>query len=541
MKNNIKHIKPFWALIAAFSLFGLLAGIFGFIKEGENFANSIYTTFQLFILHHSFHGHTNGWLEFSRWCIFFAFILFTWKVFITITAPQFIQYLMIRLFYKNHIVICGLNTVCLKLIEKFPESEIVVIAEENTESLKHRKIKLVIGDMADKHVLKTAGIHKASQFYVVTDNDAKNVEIAQSVYSFLENEKTENALKCFVLVKDRELKILLDETTLFKYKTKNFDGILFNINEMGIKYGICMNIDKILPANIQTAPEILVVGLTEKAENIILNLAHCLTMQREVFRFTVVENDEAIIKSFTEKYYYLWNFAEIEFVREIKEKIFDSILVCTENQTEAIKQSVAIRYYLGKNVPNILVFCDETDMADKIFNKEGKLNRKGEKEVFTLKDRNIFLIDMFEEIADYVFVLNESIEKKALMAHNFWNDGNKEYNEMSSHFKQTNRNQIFDNFLRSFIALGKSFDVAHEGLVSFADKDKETLAMMEHRRWMIEKFENGWRTGKRVESDEFKRHDCLIAWDKLPENQKTKDFDAIELMLHLLNSQKNET
>ena len=543
-------IKPFWAIIITLSLFGILTGILGFIKEGENSANSIYTTFQMFILHHSFHGHINGWLELSRWSIFFVFILSTWKVFITITAPRFIQYVKIRLFYHDHIVICGLNAICIKLIEKFPESKIVVIVEENNqhaESLKQRKIKLVVGNLADKHVLKTAGIDKASQFYAITDNDVKNVEIAQSVFAFFENEKSKNVLKCFVLVKDRELKTLIEETTLFKYKTGNFDGILININEMGVKYGICMNIDKILPANMKTSPEILVVGLTEKAENVILNLAHCLTMQRDFFRFTVVEKDEEIKKSFKEKYYYLWDFAEIEFAGEIKkvcvEKIFDSILVCAENQTEAIKQSVAIRYYLGKNVPAIFVFCDETDMSDKIFNKEGKLNIKGEKEVFTLKDRNIFPIDLFEKIADYVFVLDESIEKNAFMAHNFWNKlygEKKEYNEMSGHLRQTNRNQILDNFLRSFIALGKSFNAAQESLVSFSDKDKETLAIMEHRRWMIEKFENGWRTGKRVKPDEFKRHDCLIEWDKLPENKKTKDFDAIDLMLHLLNSQKNE-
>jgi len=553
--TNVNH-KPFWKdariiFILSLSIIGIGIGFCGFHCQGsDGISDSFYKTFQFFILHSTEHN-VELLINISRWLIFAVFLFVSGSLIFTIVLPEQLTFLKIKLRYCNHIIICGLAEQSLQIADKYSNEQLVFIDNKANNplhrSLRNPKAKLIIGDPNSADILKIAKIHKAKDVFVFTDNDKKNVEIAQTAFSVVENENRKQSLRCFVLIADHELKTLLEETTLFKYKTKNFDGILFNANEIGIKYGICMHIDKILPAKMKTSPEILIVGLTEKAENVIFNLAHCLTMQRETVRFTIVEKDETIVNSFRKKYHYLWGFVEINFAEEIEnictEKTFDSILICTESQTEAIKQAVAIRYILGVNTPNILVFCDEADTFNKVLNKAGKLNEKGEKEVFPLKDKTIFLINLFEETADYVFVLDKFIEEKARMTHRFWNKlygDNKEYDEMSGHFRQSNRNQILDNFLRVFIALGKSFHAAQDCLVSFTDNDKETLAIMEHRRWMIEKYENGWQLGERVKPDEFKRHDCLIMWDELPEHQKKKDFDAIDLMIHLLNNQRND-
>ena len=160
---------------------------------------------------------------------------------------------------------------------------------------------------------------------------------------------------------------------------------------------------------------------------------------------------------------------------------------------------------------------------------------------YRLKDKNIVLINLFEELANYVFDLesekSRKIEEKAKEAHKYWNDiykMDKEWDAISGHFKQSNRNQVLDNYLRTYIAFGVKFEDIKNRLISFSDKDKRTLAMMEHRRWMIEKYENGWSVGTR--NDEFKRHDCLIHWDGLPEKQQSKDEVAIDLMIKLVNS-----
>jgi hypothetical protein len=526
--------KHWWEIIFTSALvLGFAFGIAGFIENGETkykLGSAFYETFRLFERkYHS--GDISPNLIAAQWILFFTFLWISLKVIITIIAPHFLSDIWVQLTFGKHIVICGLNQFTPNLVNEYKGKKIIVLTEEinkYAESFKQNKeIKLFCGNLSDEYLLQKAKIKTANQLYIVTDSDKQNVEITQSVFSMLKKKHRNNALKCYTLVKDRKLKILLEESALFQYGTEIFEAILFNVNEMGIKYGISMNIDKILPVK-DTPPEILIVGLTEKAETIILNLAHCLTMDRDTFRFIVAEENEKIIGLFREKYAYLWDFIHIEFVNDVKKaytgKTFTTIFTCSENQTEAIKQAVSIRYLSGENTPEIIVFCNDSDILNEILNLENK---------------KITVINLFKQIAGYIFYLEKEIEEKAKTAHHFWNvlyRQNTEWDKLPEHFKQTNRNQILDNYLRTFIATGRKFGTFGQDLpVSFSGKDKETLAMMEHRRWMIEKYGNGWIFGER--NNEFKRHNCLIPWQKLSDAQKMKDYDAINLMIQLLNNQ----
>ena len=539
MKHSNSINNPFWKnpriiTIVLFSILGIAIGVCGFLKKDDiTFVDALYDTFQLFLMHHTFEETPNLLIDISRWMIFIVIILLSIEI-ILLIIPEQLKLLKIRLFYRDHIIICGLTEKSLEIADRYFNKKKIFIdnnpANPLHRSLRNSNTKLLIGNPGSKAIWELAEIYRAKVVFVFTGDDKTNVEIAQVISSLLENTNRKDALRCFLPIADRELKTILEETTLFKYKTKNFDAILFNINKMGIKYSICMNIDKILPANMKTSPEILIVGLTEKTENVIINLAHCLTMQRKTFCFTVVEEDEIKINSFKRKYHYLKDFAEIEISNHslekiCAEKIFDSIFICTENQIDAAKQAIEIHYFFGKNAPNILLFCNDVDAFNIMLKKE-------------LEKKKIFPVNLFGQLADYVFELDRNIESKAKEAHYFWNDiykMNTEWDTLSEHFKQSSRNQILDNYLKIYITRGKKFEDFKNCLVSFSDNEKETLAMMEHRRWVIEKFENGWVLGER--ENEFKRHDCLVSWNILSKQQQAKDYDTIDLMIKLLNNQ----
>ena len=538
--------KNTWIIgLLLFSVAGIILGIMGF-RGRYTFPDNLYETFRLFTLNPSSDDIGNScMLQWAKWLIFAAFILATFRLFFEIIAPQYFKNLIIKLFYRKHIIICGMNEITSSLIKKFGDQKIIIISEETNkyaETLKAKGKKLLIGDFSNENLWKKAKLKNASQLFSVVDSDEVNLQIAQSVFSYSERKRKKvNALKCFVLIKDRELKTIMEETVLFKYKTDTFDGSIFNINEMGIKYGIAMNIDKILPASLETAPNILLVGLTEKTAIVLFNMAHCLTISREKFNFTIVEKDTDAIHIFKMRYTYLFNndFATINFVDEIDyEKKYDSIIVCSDNETHAIKQAVSIRYSLAAANPNIIVFCNTADIFSELMEKEDCAQNGSN----TLKNRNILLINLFEEVANYVFDLEseegKKLEKHAKEAHHFWNHiykKNEEWDTMSGHFKQSNRNQILDNYIRAYIVLHEKFENITNDSVSLSDEDKETLARMEHLRWMIEKFENGWVFGER--NNEFKQHNCLVQWDKLTKEEQEKDKDAINLMIELLNNQ----
>ena len=70
----------------------------------------------------------------------------------------------------------------------------------------------------------------------------------------------------------------------------------------------------------------------------------------------------------------------------------------------------------------------------------------------------------------------------------------------------------------------------------FEDGDKDKVAMMaamEHGRWNIERLRDGWRFGKNRD-DSLKIHDCLISWEKLPEETKSKDRKSVEAFPEIL-------
>ena len=556
MKNLFKanFWRKYWwdSAITVLSLSGIVFGVIGFyFLDSSKIADSLYEIFRMFLLNYQFDSPINVCLEISRWSIFFVFLLVSFKLFITIITPRFVQNKTIQHFYKKHIVICGLNEVGMELIGELKDSRIVVITNENhfyNESLKRLKIKTITGNIADQNILDMAGLRRASQLYAVTDDDKKNIEIAHAAFSLLKEKAPPagNILKCFTLIKDKELKIILEETALFKYAGNCYDGILFNISEMGIlgiKYGICMNIDKILPCKMEVAPEILIVGLTDKAENVIHCLAHCLTMSRETFRFTIVEESERIIESFKQKCPYLQDFAEFEYIDKMN-KICDyqkyaSVFVCLENQIAAIKKTIAIRNTAAENKPNIVTFCDESETLYKILNI--KMNNQEGNSISFFQNRNIYLINSFAEIARYLFDFNKednNIEAVAKKAHDFWSvryGMTEGYDNIPEHFKESNRNQILDNYLRTYIVIAEKFDFQRKGaLIRLSDSDMETLAMTEHRRWMIEKYYNGWRYGEK-RNNEFKIHPCLMPWDLLPANEKEKDYDVINFMIDVLN------
>ncbi len=542
--------KHWWNVIFICTLvLGFVFGISGFMadfiktEETEHqWGNALYETFRLFDREYYFKDIPPN-LIVSQWLLFFAFLWLSLKVIITIIAPDLFSNIRVRLFYKNHIVICGLNKTTLNLIHEYRGKQMIILAEEYnkySESLKQKGVMLFFcGNSFDEYFLRKAKTGVARQLYIVTGNDKENVATAQAAFSLLAKAKRSDALKCYTLIKDRELKILLEESSLFKYRTETFDGILLHINEMGIKYGLSMTIDKILPENRKVSPGFLIVGLTEKAEAIILNLAHGLTLNREVSQFTIVEKDPEKIALFQKKHPYLQDFVKIAFTNDCEaylNKPLTSVFICLENQIEAIKAAVSIRYIIADRLPNIFIFSEEPENLIEVLNTE-RLR------ISTLNDKNIFLINTFGETIQYIVQSDPEIEILAEATHNRWRkkdeQGNymekDEYKTISGHFKQTNRNQVLDNYIRTFIATGKKFSIKGDRSVVFSDEDMETLAMIEHRRWMIEKYSNGWRHGN-TRNDEFKIHNSLIPWEKLSENEKQKDYMTIGLMINWLNN-----
>ena len=66
----------------------------------------------------------------------------------------------------------------------------------------------------------------------------------------------------------------------------------------------------------------------------------------------------------------------------------------------------------------------------------------------------------------------------------------------------------------------------------FTDQDVEHMAETEHGRWNVERLRDGWRFGPR--NDTKKLHNCLVPWNKLPDDIKHYDRDAVRAFPEIL-------
>lgn len=55
-----------------------------------------------------------------------------------------------------------------------------------------------------------------------------------------------------------------------------------------------------------------------------------------------------------------------------------------------------------------------------------------------------------------------------------------------------------------------------------------------HNNWMAKKEAEGWSYGK-VKSTSSKKHPCMVPYDKLPDEQKSKDFIFRQVVRSLSN------
>lgn len=67
----------------------------------------------------------------------------------------------------------------------------------------------------------------------------------------------------------------------------------------------------------------------------------------------------------------------------------------------------------------------------------------------------------------------------------------------------------------------------------FTKKQIETLARDEHKRWLQEKREMGWKYG--IRDNAARLHPCVLPYEKLPINEQEKDKDTIRHLIPNLN------
>lgn len=69
--------------------------------------------------------------------------------------------------------------------------------------------------------------------------------------------------------------------------------------------------------------------------------------------------------------------------------------------------------------------------------------------------------------------------------------------------------------------------------IKFTEKELNTLASYEHKRWCLQKKESGWIYGE-TKNLQTKTHPSLVAWEMLPEDRKKRVIDTVKFWPEIL-------
>ena len=154
--------------------------------------------------------------------------------------------------------------------------------------------------------------------------------------------------------------------------------------------------------------------------------------------------------------------------------------------------------------------------------------------------------DAFVKLVLREVILNSYVEKLAISIHEAFvkeriaegNPGHENavpWEKLSEAIKETNRN-VARRYGQNLNALGYTYDAGDTPFPSIQEFDEATLLLLaekQHLDYMNDKFAEGWIWGEERDGDK-KINPTLIDWDKLPENEKKKDFEIARSIIPLL-------
>lgn len=434
----------------------LILGLIGFWRQfpDNNFSENLYLTLQLFVLQSGAGISQINWqLDIARYIGAFFSAWAAIQLLVSIFSNQY-QLLKILLFFRDHVIICGLGGIGTILTERYlSEGRKVVIIEikQDNKYIQHLKelgAIILIGDGADPELLRKAGIAYAELVVAVCGNDGKNSEIVSQVAKLARegilNIRLERFLQkivknksrfqqrldicCYAHILDLHLCHYLAGQAIMSYTDTHLQVEFFNIFDSGARL---MLQEKAMKFSFTDGhyPHIAVIGLNEVGQSLIMRLERaihaasrndkpCLTIidpeasdKIELMNCSCANLENSFdLKKIEQKvqntsYLNSW----LNEVTEV-EKPLTHIFICLEDDSEALTLGLMLQQRLRrKQVPIMVCLLGHGGLEEILVEREGtslsprKVSQQNQLFAFDLLERtcdsSISSQGLFEDLA----------------------------------------------------------------------------------------------------------------------------------------------
>jgi hypothetical protein len=466
-------------------------------------------------------------------------------------------------FRGNHILICGFGRLAGPLAQQqlAARRRVVVIDDGHEEgSTSEAGASLVTGNPADSKLLRRAGLHAAKDLFALSDDDERNGAVFRTVDLLNMTRIRAPALKVFVHVSDPQLRGKLQNRRRPEARDRCL-ATVFSVLEDSARLLLkrCPLDHARIQSNDPRTVQIVVVGFGPIGEAILTRAAlsgHFANLKP--LRAIVVDLDaERAETSFRTRYPQFYQVVDIAFLQldadepstqsRIAELCSDpaqtvsTVVISIDDAHRALLLASAMRERLDSNVPIRVLIRDDSGLAELLPIQSANTGPASPITVFGLIREGIAAKTWAHDDLDTMAkALHKDYVQKLSEPQRIWpgNPSAAPWDLLSEELRESNR-QAADHIPVKLRALG--YHVAPKGGMdlaplapAFTTDEVETLAKMEHRRWMAERFLAGWIRGPK---DTAKRiNPYLVEWEELPDDIKQYDRNSVNLIPVLLAS-----
>jgi hypothetical protein len=569
------HLRPVldeyrYPLLALVWVMVFILGYIGLsqVYPTETFPNLIFYTMQLFVMNSgTYQGPPDLVLNIAR--VLAPLLLYlSILAFVAHRFYYHIELFRLRLFARDHIIICGLGyvgSIVLRNSLSTGSAPIVAIEKDpdHNEVLwcKRHGIPVVIGDATDTKTLERARISTAHSLYVVTGSDEINAKVIAQATAFTKDRKT--PLKCHVHIIDPNFTNLL-HTLQHSIRGKAGLEIKFlNIYQIA-SFWYVEKLPDLLPVSAgATGIHVLIVGVGRMGESLIFELAKRSQQQyfggkpHQRIRISIVDRDAARKKALLEnRYAHLSDYCElIPYTLEINSSEFyeanyldssngshslSAAFIVTADESLNFSTGLFLNQKLkDSSIPVIIRTVQEKGFAHFFNELTGK-------DTGDYKNLRAFPLVSFSSFIDSSADLDELIARtlhRNYQIMRFNEDGAQPgsepslmpWDKLDENFKDANRDQarcIKRAVEREGYTL-ISRVTWDDPLTVFSADEIERMAIMEHQRWWDNRKKNGWTYGPKKDVP-GKISPYMVPWEDLTEDIRDYDRKFVKIYPRIL-------
>ena len=554
-----------WPVVILLGVISIILGTVGFFLYNTDvgqsdtlslFWNNLYLSLQLFSMQVSFDApkakDISLALQIARFLSPGLTVYTLSQAFIEVFRKQLELFQLVR--SENHVVLCGLGSKGLLLVKDLrKEKQSVVIIEQQSnnpylELCRELGVVVIIGDALDSKILLKAGVRQAKRLIAVCGDDGTNVQVAAQARKLVEGHRKDRLI-CNIHIVDRYLRSVLKQKEFTSEKLSAFRIELFNVYDVGAR----VLLRETFNVNQAKAPHLLVIGLGDLGENIVVHAARawCLGNRnaKEKLNISVLDPDaerkvemlrilfpllKDVCEFHTQEYQPSWPELQTALFPFVDPKfLITHAYVCFDDTLLGMQAGFYLLQMLHHQGVQVMIRMNDDSGLANILRET--INPDLENlTAFGLLE-NTCRVGLLHDGSHVARAIHEDYLAREKEKGTKNNPNIVPWNDLAEDIKESNRRQA-DHIGVKLAAVGCAMEPWREyGKEKFTFKPEEIfkMAKMEHERWRKEKLWENWKYGAE-RKDARKIHPDLVEWGKLTDDAREKDLATVKLIPILL-------